>query len=269
VFWTNDEFAKHGVGFKFYVRDFTKDTKTRRDIFIQILEYKDLTFNVEEFCACKHIIYDVFFIGCELTYDQISFLEDLEYKDVFNEGEIKISKTWAEVIDNLIKTKVIETYDENDYWDEFKKDLKILEIDIEKKPKYKKIHETYGYGRSDIYHILKVIERRIEGKNYRLAITGYPRYEDGSYKFRVVSEDEVDYTRVDEGKLHFRKGNKYFYLDENTNEYDGERLLINDDLFRLMEQNIDHVLNEEQNLITPMIYSFYKETLHFPEQSLF
>lgn len=261
IFWTNDDFAKHGVGFKFYMKEVAVNDKLKNDVFINIIEHKNITFKSEEFNSCRHIIYDIFFIGFELNENQLSFLNDLDYENYMSDGEITISKNWDEVIDALISSKVIEKYDSNSEWKEFRDDLILLGINIEKKQEYSQIKKRSGFGNTDVYHIIKVVERRIKNINYRLAVLCSPiqNYGDNSYTFRVIDETEIDYVRIDEGRLFFRKSNKYFYLDMDTNEYIDNKLIINNDLLSLMEDNISTVLNIEQNLITTMIYAFYKD----------
>ena len=62
VYWTNDVFAKQGVGFEI-TRHFIN---SKPEFYISIIENK-FKFKAKEFNNCKHILLDSLFITCDLT----------------------------------------------------------------------------------------------------------------------------------------------------------------------------------------------------------
>ena len=268
IYWTNDEFAKARIGFM--IKKEIIDEK--ENIFIKIMELS-FDFTTQQFCSCKYILGNKLLITCELNEDQLSLLDDLIYDHLLPDLEkdssgkiimpqklIKTLNTWQETINLLIENSTLGCYEarEKNEYKEFIYDLKILfgsDINIEEQQ-----YEVYSdsYGSPVLFHILKVIERRINNKNYRIAIVSkHGRY---SYEFMIkcFKEDYVDYNYIDENRLYVLIKDKNYYVDISNNQYNGKQLIINLDLYKLMVDNIEQVLGDEK-VITPQIYRFYSE----------
>jgi hypothetical protein len=259
IHWTDEVFAKARIGF--VIKKTTLNEKT--DVYIKIMELS-FDFEAEQFCNCKHIIDKKMFITFELTYDQLSLLEDLAYKNFLPELEKnKLKKTldtWSEIVDALIANDTLIFYESREQceWKEFLLDLKILLGNdfIAEEPTY----EIYSsaYSPPKCHHILKVIEKRIQDKNYRVAILACHGRYSWLYMLKSFSEDMIDYNYIDENRIYAYIKEKNYYDDISNNQYVGNKLVINLDLYKLMEANIQQVLGNNI-VITPQIYRFYSE----------
>lgn len=129
------------------------------------------------------------------------------------------------------------------------KDFKILNI-------------NFIDGRNLYRHkiILKVIEKRFDDTNYRIALIQDLKSYNINYSILIISDKHLDYTSIDENVIFFKVEKRYFY-DLQTNQYSGKTLNINSRLYDQIEDNIDSLLSNQENTITPMIYNFYKERI--------
>jgi len=280
LYWTNDVFAKHGVGFKVYVGEKLSE-QSENELYIKILQFDKVKFTAEQFNKTKYIFGNVLFLGFEPTTEQLDMLctfegEDFfrrargEYVDVNKTGpeDAIIKMTWNEVVDFLVEESIINRFGDASYWDDYKKDVETLfgEMDI-RAPKYQILRSENSNHRVNCYHIVNVIEKRINNVNYRVALTtiiGY--YRESEYTMFVIPESHKDYTNIDENKVFFVKNKNRYFLDMSINEVNasGSRI-INQAVLSLMERNIEEILPPEQIVITPMIYNFYKDRVSFLE----
>jgi len=251
VYWTNADFAKSSVGFKMY--------KEEEEVYIRIIELK-YNFTVKQFNSCKEIIGEKIFIGFDMTEDEKHFINDFDTDDIIIKNKNKTLNNWKEVVDFLIECKVLNTYgetDENEF-ETFNNDLKMMFGEEIIKPKYSRNDNRCSY--CDACHIFKVIERRINDVNYRIAvISDFSNYST-KYKLRIIDETNKDYNYIDTNRFYIEADrDNFYYLDmtlmESTEK--GE-IKANLDLFKLMINNISDVLGDRK-VITPSIYRFYAD----------
>jgi len=302
IYWTSDEFSKYGVGFRLKKQLYDKDGKTLLvpNVYIKILEFENITFTTEEFNNCQYILDKKIFINYILTDEQKELLDEFSYSNLNDEKNIfpKIITfdNWENTISFLIEKKIINTYSCYNYeWKEYTEDIKIL-LGIEKLEKpYYKIHRN-GYSSDKVKHIFKVIEKRINNKNYRIEL--YTRVTTSEqWYIRITAEDDKEYTLIDEDRIYFQsyENNIYYYVDISSNQKIEEtetieveetieikeivnnkevirqknvrknkdikrnRLIINHEIFNSMSRNIHEILSDGQISINPMIYNFYSE----------
>lgn len=254
VYWTSDEFSKHNVGFEIFKK---KNLNEQTDVYIEIMEFPFL-FTTEEFNKCRYIIQKKLFLTFDLTHEQVSLLNSLTIKSLKDSTFKGTIDKWEDVLNILIKDGDLKSYASKDEyeWDAYKTDMKILFGEVLVKPKYS-IQKDDAYYTSDTYHIFKVIEKRIDEKNYRVAfISDFGSSTEG-YMIDIIGEDSEDYNYIDEGRIYIKGENTYF-LDIATNKYIGDATIINYDLFKQMRNNISDVLGKKK-IITPTIYRFYND----------
>ena len=255
IYWTNKNFADNGIGFVF-----TMESRNRKPVpYIQIVD-TEMKFKAEDFCRCKLIADEILFITFQLAVLEMELLEDFR----FNKSEIDkvpVVNNWEELSNYLLTSKKITNYEgrNQDEWEEFEKDAKVLLKGLElPQPKYRITKR--GYCHNSVYHIIKVIEKRINDINYRLALVTEVSYYHPTYKFKVFKEDDPDYNYVDDGRIFFTSGGASYFMDVITNEYNGSgELIVLLDVFNAMESNVKDILGVEQRVVTPSIYRFYKD----------
>ena len=253
IFWTNKVFAKNSIGFKFTCHD--------KNIHVRILDFESLKLNLEDFNKCKEIYGNKLFLTYKLTNEQDSILDDISFSNFELKGKIRLQNNWEETVDYLIKEKLLDKLSYTYRFSDYKKNLKLIfgnEITITEQ-EYDTIPNN-SWSDEDVYHILKVIERRINNINYRVASVAHIRGSNSvEFDLRVISEKDNDYTRIDENTIYFKINNRYYYIDTSLNDYKGKKLIINHPLFYQMAKNIEEILTQEQNLITANIYNFYND----------
>ncbi len=264
IYWTNKNFAKYGIGFQF--------TYHPTKIYIKILEFKstvyesgsnnkkeyEIKFTATEFCNLNNIYNEKVFLNFELTEIQRNFMHKLFYNEnrIFN--YFQFFNSWNEILDYIVKYDYLKNYETScNNFDEIKPYLKkFFNTELEKKSKYQFIGSS-GY-REKTYHIIKVIEKRIENINYRIAVCANLRYKDElEHEFKIFKETDKEYNYIDEDRILFHSGRNLF-LDLSLNSYDQGKLIVNHKLIKKMEDNIGEILNQNEIVITPMIYNFYK-----------
>ena len=269
IFWTNDIFAKQNIGFKIS----KKIENNQKEFYINIIETPK-KFKAEEFNSCKDIFEKYLFITCNLTEIQKDII--LNFRSIDdnnckqdNEENIKILNSWEEIIDYLIENKLINNwhYDPDD-WEDFKSSISDIMFPniLDKEPKYEIVGKRYHYPK--IGHIIKVIEKRINNKNYRIALINlFEGYNSTIPKLLSISEDDKDYNYIDENRIYLieDRNKNYYFLDSNLNEYNNDKLIINLDFFNEINNNIQQLLGQDQKVITPMIYRFYKDRVEHYE----
>lgn len=265
VYWTNKVLGDAGVGFKLYKKFVrSKNIESYEETYISILEYNDLKLNPKTFNKCCDIVDSVFFLKYKPENEFRSFLNDLSINEdvkkaiITKKGHVKkFFKSREEVIDFLIEHKVLNGVRIQEYWEGYIGTVNSIfdkEIFVEKdEPKY----ET-EYTHSNICHIIKVIEKRINNINYRVALINELNYRN-EFKFKVFKEDDPDYVRIDKDRLFFEVNEKYYYLADGLIERNREKkLIVFKDIFKKMKGNINELITDDSNVITPVIYNFYK-----------
>lgn len=269
TFWTNKTFAEHHIGFKFVLR--------QGEVCVKILDYtpKDeydntrtkkkkeiVKFTEKEFCNVKDMFGKRLFFNFELTEKQSDALNNLKYNNDYVFNDFQICNSWDEFLNYLIIEKKFESY-EMDYTDSFNMDVKTLfgiQLDeVNEEKQYKILEER---RRVSVYHILEVIEKRINNKNYRIAFLVKHGY-GVEFKIATFSEEDKEYNYIDKNRLFLRENNnnrsRYYFVDLSLNYYDAGKLIINMDLFSSMLNNIGEILRDDELVISPTIYNFYNQ----------
>jgi len=268
IFWTNKTFADHSIGFKFRIVKYPKiegEKQKAPSLFVRIVELGHLKFTAEQFCNAEEIMFDGLFFGYKMSEEQKEFLSDLvSYNDLNSRlvtKDVKTMKCWDDVVCFLIENNMLNWYEQETYWSTFRKEAELLfpELKLEQ-PRYHVIKSNYYSSRESVKHIIKVVERRINKKNYRIALTASIYYSEPEYTFYVVNEDSPDYICLDENRLYFTGNNrKKYFLDMSLTQTADGKVIMNQGAVSLLSRNIENMLNAEQNVIPPMIYNFYAE----------
>jgi len=260
IYWTNSIFAKNHIGFQFIKKPLENNTF---EYYINIIEFSKIDFSVKQFNNTKQIFERQFFLNFYLDYDQKCALNRIDIDSTtFIKTPKKSIKTWDELINIYIKNELMTLYESNyQYFDTFKNDVEIIFNQkfnfYERSSDQVQIGKIYNNER--VYEILDVIEKRIDEKNYRIAlICRYGRY-NPSYCMEVISENNENYIYTDKEKIYFKNHNTRYYLDDNLKEYKNGKIQIYLNLFELMGNNINKILDKNQKVITANIYRFYKE----------
>jgi hypothetical protein len=263
IFWSNRTFAKYNIGFIMSKQILDEEAAIKGiepNIYISIksLEAK---FTPSQFKECKYITKNLLFGFIPLD-DQKDFLYNL---DSSKDKKInKVFKNWNEIIQYLIEGKLLNSLYKEESWYDFKETINCIFDDIElKEDEIEYLTRNTEKSPDCVYHIFKVIEKRYNNKNYRIAFTNQKRhyYSRRNYFMRVVPEDDNEYNLIDEGRIYIEKNDKNYYVDLNCNEYSDKKPIIRNHLFWYLERNINQMLPENENIITPVIYNFYKSRM--------
>ena len=287
IFWSNDMFAKNGIGFKFKR---IKNKDETFDIYVSILEFNNVKITASCLNKTKWSYQNKIFLGYEPNDDQKEVI-----RHTISDGYSSISTpsslrsplmNWEKTIDSLIKYNILSRYENESDWDIYTNDMKVMfgetfwdnfptEVVKERygEKSYKRPKEpTYdltgnGYYSNNAYHIVKVDERRIGRNNYRIALIC--RIDDYRPKFRIsIFNDKSDeYVYIDEGRMFFTSNNTKYYLDDNVKEFSDEGIIVNKDIFKAMKSNIKEILPQGERVVPPNIYRFYKERVVLFERS--
>jgi len=256
--WTNNEFAKHGIGFTF-----TKSSEitSLNELFIEINEY-DASFSVKGFITAKDFIRNKILVDFKLNDTQRGIVDDVTYS-WSNSQNIPFIKNWADLVDLLIKQKLLNKRDGTPHWEIFYNDYKELFNNNRLYHNYRNCAPAYNitrerYRNINLYHIFDVVEKRLNNKNYRIAsvfdITN------NQFCFNVIDENNDYYNYFDKDIIFFEKDERKYFSDIRNNEYDDKGVLcINIDMFNVMKNNINDLLTSDQHIIPQMIYNFYSQ----------
>lgn len=264
LYWTNNFFAETHSGFILF-KDFD-NVNADEDFSAKVITFPNIDFTPAQFENVKHIIGEKLIINFPLTSDEVGLYEDIVYnKGHYLEKLNKPVETKEELKQLLIETGLLNNWKTDGYdndWKDFTEIINLVfddEIDL-KKPIYKINRSGYISG-FDVLHILSVKEKRFNDTNYRIVFCGCPKYHDEiSYQILIFNDEDKYYYQMDEGRLFFKDNNgKYFFLTTDLNEYIGEKLIVNLNLFKSMSRNINQVMAPTEYVITPTMYNFYKE----------
>ena len=284
IFWTNNIFAKHKIGFKFRCYD----NKFKKGIYIKIIETEG-AFTVADFLKCKEIIDGKIMFHFNTEPSQENMIEKISFSNLnltgekisgTNNGEARITigkmfivNDFSQLMDLMIEKKLLNNYnplEEND-WGIYNRDIEYMFNKTLKKPEYNKLQDEYTS--INIFHIIDVIEKRVNNKNYRIALISKINHYDTYYSFKVFDEESEDYNYIDKDRIFITSyAELFYYIDLQLNEYaeDGN-MIIRIKLLNEISKNIREVLGDNDILITPMIYRFYKErvlTFNFDDSPL-
>jgi len=272
--WTNKTFADSGVGFKF--------RKVGKDIFIEMIDF-GTKFAVTDFTKSKDIFFDSLFIHFDMTEEQKDILIDIRENTNISNKDLDCKKffSWNELVNYLILNNLITIRQGKGYWKDYKEAFKTLFDDDIEEPYYKEIGSNH-WDHKQSYHIFKVLEKRINDKNYRI-VAIYDIY-NSNYIINIIPEDDKYYNQYDITRLYViveteeeEENKRLFFIPQELNEYvleneniyvsDGDKyidveqkkLIINKNLLKAIRNNILEIVDAKEQLITPIIYNFYKE----------
>lgn len=276
IYWTNDIFAKNGIGFKFTSIMTDLSGKEQTNIYVTILEFDGIKLTASAFNKCKWIYNKKIFIGYDLNTLQKEMIEHIVDNWSSSLGKsLTVTKplmSWEETVEFMIVNKMIGKYEIESDWDEYIKDINLLfgedafkdyecKTEVTGKPQKTK-YQIIGrsYSAPNTYHILSVIERRINNTNYRIALITIIHDYYPEFAIKVFDDKDDDYLFIDAGKMFFQaEGNEFYYLDDSIREYGNEGMIINREVYKAMKRNIKEILPEGERIINPNIYRFYKE----------
>ena len=270
IFWTSEELLKMKIGFKFYTYiGHDRDNKIVNEQSVNIIQLKNFVNTTpEEFSKCKTIFNRQFCLLFKPTDIQQEFLVDWE-ENLLSDCNVPAFNSFDEVLEFLITNQVLcILFDGNDVTKNNMK--KIFNIDV-KIPEYNIVSNRGGFGSVVPRHIIAVIEKRYNNKNYRITLsTVIQTYSNREFELDVYSEDSKYYNMIDEDRLFFvnkiihnsiEVTDRYF-LDNGLIQRDKRGIvLISLDLFGLLSRNLNTILNSQQFIITSQIYRFYAERI--------
>jgi len=124
--------------------------------------------------------------------------------------------------------------------------------------------ESDAYNNCEYHIIVGVYEHRKDNMNYRLVFYK-DMFEEEDYIMRMYSEEHVDYTKLDIGRIVFYFGRYHcddlIFMDLNCIEtnIDG-KIIINNKLCRYIYNRKSKLISD--NLMTSEIYNFYKSRIN-------
>ncbi len=278
--WTNNLFADNKMSFEF--------SKSDDENFIAMHSYY-FKVTTKQIDNVKTIWNDYVFFNFNLTNNQEQVLEEIDYSSGAIQEELiiddKLSRTFDNFEDFLILLIEKETfsfditfnfYEGAEYEEQNKKDqTEILEslnfilkavFNEEQMLELPKYTINYKHMRDSLYHIFKVVEKRYNNKNYRIAfITHIKTNSDFIFKVKVYSEDNEEYNYIDEKVLYVNDSDNNYYLDINLNEYNNiGSLRVDMNIFKILAKYISKVIGEtDSRIITSNIFNFYKSKVSF------
>lgn len=181
-------------------------------------------------------------------------MDKLSY--IFNSAEdfidFMVYKTFGKIMNNYVR------YDKQ-------KILDAIEIIFGEKIDEELLNSN-RYQRDNTYsqsvdEIIKVREKRILDKNFRIAFCGNHSKYESEYYFLVVPEDNPQYFYIDEGKFFLDTGNnKRYFFDNNIVQKNHEgKYMLELHTYKSIKENINNLLSTEEIVITHNIYRFYKD----------
>ena len=265
MFWSNEVYANGGIVFKFYSQ--YKDTLKVTDNYIELLDL-NFKFTLKDLEGIKEIYQNKLFIKFDITDEQIKLLNNLDhyhsndclFKKVNNETWLnKVFNTWDEIIEYLIVNEELKSHES--YWERFEDYIKSMLGITLTKPIYKVEHTDGKYSwNMHTFHIFKVIEKRINDKNYRVMFTSQVKgYAEVDYTLSVIPEDDINYNNIDEGNVYIVKDNIYYILaPQLVIKGEDNSIFIDLDICNIIEDNINRIISKnDAKVITPTIYKFY------------
>jgi len=290
IYWTHPEFAKHNVGFEFFLQHINGEN-SNKEVYIEILEFEDIKFTAKQFNKIKYIYRKICF-SFLLNSQQDEIVTNYPIQRNYNIKKFKVFDTFDEYVSFLISSGNLEIDNECNFKDylSFLKTLFGNKIDTTWKKNLYHVEKDY-YSYQPIYQIFKVLEFRINEKNYRIALIDKIKSNEASYNIKIFEENDENYIYIDEGYMFINKYDKLYFIDNTIKEYKeitetfpicdengyayrnklGDRiynketntkLCINLDIYDKIYNNIDKLMSKKQKIISPMIYRFYKDRTH-------
>lgn len=264
LYWTNTILAKHGVGFLF--------SKSNKEIYIEILTF-DYKFKAAEFNKCKKIIRNIYFLTFEPDDELDEILNNspsnkIKEKIVNEKGYmIQYLHNKQAVLTFLIENKLFNDNEINDYWKNYVATVNSIFDEIILDEKKQPIFTNSNSGYSNAYYIIKVVEKRLYGINYRLAfLINFANY-NTNYEIYVYKETDKEYNYIDDNRVFFKANNtKYFIADGLITKNANNEININFDVIKKMEKNINQLVKKDTIVISPSIYKFYMDKVMNFEQ---
>lgn len=256
VYWTNQNFIQKRVGFVFSKQQYRRDEQA--EIIVNTIGI-DKDVSVEMFNSTKYIIIQKVYLMFDLLHNQIQALDNILNKKRDYGRNIEITKTiflhnWDKVITTLITYGILNLYHASN-WTSFTDDMKVMFPTL-----FTKEPKIDIQSRENSLYVYKVLEKRIDNKNYRVAFCANTNSYSVEWAMKVFDEDNKNYNYIDEGRVMlYAQNSTYYFLDLSCTQTTKDGILIENDVYRLMMRDINTLLPPNQYVITPQIYRWYKE----------
>lgn len=250
MYWTNKEFAKERVGFKF--------KRLHNKIYFLMKSY-DYNFDYKDYCNLVYEKKGVMF-NFNITQEQIDFLESrnlyFEEKLLINKknNKIKFINSWQDFVNYLIKTG------------NFHRHISLTDLNYNLKMLFNEQitnfnGDDYDYDslyrlQYDFYHIIKVIETRLDNINYRIQI--YYGIYSKTFYVDVINDKNKYYVYTDENVFYISDRTKHYYFANNIINKTNNKYVFDKNILNKLGNNLYTILSESQYIITQQIYNFYK-----------
>ena len=263
-YWTNEEYAEHNIGFKFFMRSsYDDDNKEIEEEYVEFIE-TEFKFKKDDFINMNRK-YGPLLLMFDIPKEDINKLDKcfrsnkfVGNYETYNIKDAIVCHTFDDAVNTLIVNKCMG--DESDMcWDDFHSITKNLFNKDLRERKYKDNNDGSGYNTS-CYHMFKIIERRINDKNYRIAFVSQIGKYDLGFEFLIVDENDSTYNYFDENNVFVKKdrSDKMSFLPDNS-AIIGEDLSITIDIetCKLLRDNIGDILGPDEYKISLPVFRFY------------
>lgn len=283
IFWTNKDFGDKGILFRFRKqaekRITTQEDNTNNVSVKTEIESNEISFNTfvdimefgfpvpeEMVSKIKDVVHKIFFTSFKLDLDTKEMLNKFSW-DSISINEAVIFDSRDEMINYFIEKKFASSYSVDRYslsQRDFAKDMKYLfDYKIDRTITPEIIQEEYSSDDVEVYYIFDVIEKRINNRNYRIALMSESGRYSTSYAIKVFDEDHVSYNYIDKNRVFFkdtRGDGRPIFLDLPTNRYNNDgQIEISRDTISHIKKDLTQILAPTERLITPLLYNFYYE----------
>lgn len=282
--WTNDQFMEKKIGFDFYnaISEYTKNGKTvsykQKAVALIKLPHR---MNVENFKKIKQI-HNGFFLRFNPTKEQKDIIgtipnhghphttglgEGLNFFEPPFEDWESLKKYVLLQIDWCIFNPDEHRYNRMFYLEDQDQMNEMIETLFGEKITFADVvfpDRYYNHSSYGVYYIHNVIERRIDNTNYRFAIIQTLKDYTTHYRIIRIREDDPTYVYYDKNRIMIARTQrdriKTFFLDTQINERDpAGSFVVDKRIISNIMDNIQHILPENENIITSQIYQFYKQ----------
>jgi len=275
VYWTNKDFATHGIGFKVWKWQSDEDKQAGnndKSILISMIDYTQnsgvFKLDLKTYNKVVHNIGKMFFTF-ELTDFQHKWLNYISFEDdnYFKICEQQTMNSWDDVLKFLFNHEI-----KIEKCDDFSEVLGILnmlvpEAKIDTKEQAQLGHrESHNSSYDSIYINVKVVEKRIHECNFRLCVyKNFYSYYRNRYSVRIYREDHPEYNYQDEKTIMFDKyeyndKKNCYYLDRSLTEInEKQEVVTNLDAVVGLSEYISDVIPKGEYVVSLQVYKFYQE----------
>lgn len=271
IFWTNEFYAEKNIGFQFTYKKTgyklsIKDKSEKLDIYVS-LHVMHEKLDVKKFNKAKSIL-KTYILNFEPSTEQQELINEIDF---FDTGYYKKEKTplkyienWETLIIEFVKDDVLRGLERTSDFEKHKTRCELLfnykAIQTEGKIEFEHANVYNKYD--DLYFIDDVMEQRHNNINYRIAICLKMGRYGYDYIYRIYDENDKYYNLIDKNRIFFKKNENYYFIDLSLNELtSGKKILIYENMINVLAQNAHTILQNNEYIITPKIYNFFRERI--------